>query len=201
MIKQRSHKTILIGTLCATTAFFISGCDSEEEELSPSAAYQQSLELAEEGNVDSIFDLAYAYSRGLGTDKNIDKAYQKLQEAAKQGHGRAQLVLAEIYLQANRNNQRDDMIRIMDDWYSVSSPDLDKGLKWLFKAELNEDKSISGPAEGILVAMVKEMEGSDRQKFFELAADYGHPEWQEVAKKYSGANNDVVGDKKEVGGS
>ncbi|BAU58342.1 hypothetical protein HH1059_16320 [Halorhodospira halochloris] len=183
MIEQRGPRVIAACAFCAVSAVIVSGCDFEDERLSPSEAYQQSLEMAEEGDRDSIFDLAYAYSRGLGTDQDIDKALEYLKSAAEEGHGRAQLMLSEAYLQINRGRDLEEMIQIRDDWYEAVEQDLESGYKWLLKAELNDDTSVSRPAEGILVAMIQEMSDSERQKFFEVASEYGHPEWQDVAKK------------------
>lgn len=194
MIKQRSLRIGAASTLCAALAILSSGCDdAQEEKLSQQEAFQQSLEQAKKGDAESLFELAYAHSRGLGTEKDLDKAFEYLTQAADKGHGRAQLVLAEIYLQANRGRNLDKMVKIKDDWYSTSKRDVEKGYKWLLRAELNEDESISGPAEGILVSMVQEMGPEERKRFLAIAAEHGHPEWQEVAKKMSAEEKTAKG--------
>ncbi|MBK1735734.1 hypothetical protein CKO15_10665 [Halorhodospira abdelmalekii] len=174
----------LLGALCASAVVLAGGCGNgngeEEEQLTPEQAYQDSLERAEQGDPDGLFDLAYAYSRGLGTEQDMEKAYEVLREAAEAGNGRAQLILSELYLQINRDHEHEGMIKIKRDWYTVRSRDRREGLKWLFRAELNEDERISRPAEGILVTLIREMDEFDRSMVLELAKEYGHPEWQEV---------------------
>lgn len=188
MYLQRSRGIFAVGALCASIALFSSGCDFQQEQLNPKEAYQKSLESAEQGDPKGMFELAYACSRGLGTEKDINKALEHLKSAAQAGHGRAQLMLGEIYLQANRGRDLDKMVKVREEWYQAAKRDKEEGYKWLLRAELNDDESISGPAEGILVEMVKDMGEADRERFFKVAAEHGHLDWQEIAKKMAKGN-------------
>ncbi len=70
---------------------------SHEQKEHPLSAEQLYLKAAEEGNSYAMYKLGDAYLKGIGTDKNIEKAIAWIEKAAEVGNDNAMFELGLIY--------------------------------------------------------------------------------------------------------
>jgi len=67
----------------------------------PDKGYSMLLPLAEEGNPQAQYGIAILYKEGWGTEKDVHKAIEYYQKAAKAGHVRAMFDLGLFYQQGH----------------------------------------------------------------------------------------------------
>ena len=79
--------------------------------------------LAEQGHLNSQFQLGAMYRKGQGTPENPDEAALLYRYAAERGHGRAQGALGAIYAEGAGEIPRDRLQAYV--WYSLSARNKD----------------------------------------------------------------------------
>ncbi len=72
---------------------------------------------AEQGHVESQFELGQMYAQGLGTPQRFDEAAKWYESAAKQGHARAQFNLA--FMVAHGQGAEENLLKSYE-WYRIS---------------------------------------------------------------------------------